>query len=205
MNMKKKFTFLSTLAILLSLLLTSCGGFNAAGSWYMEEDEDAIINLEKDGRAVYYDAYHDESILGNWTLKDKQLTLTLNMYGESQAFIFKVGEDESLKAKQDGAEMVLVRGESVEVPMITLVTLEDNYWYSEDGDMELTFYSDGSWEIEDEEELETILEGKENSVTIEKEKVTLTADTGEAITAKISDDGTTLTLSNKMVFFMDQE
>lgn len=195
--MKKRLSLTLLLAAACSLLLSACGSsFDPVGSWYSEEDSAVTINLEKGGRMIYYDSDLDESTRGTWSQENDKIRITVPDGSYAQS-IDLTPDGENTLTYEDGT---LVRGKDVDLPAFSASNLSDYTWTDEDGTLELDFYSfDQTWEIYDTEEGEL----GNGDFTIDGDTIIMTDSAENKVTATLSDDMSTLTTSDDVVYHRD--
>ncbi len=139
--MKKKLLASLFLVVALGFVLTACGGskFDPVGSWYFEQDEDVVINLEEGGAVLAYDSYLEEVSKGDWVMDKDTVEITID--GES--LVFTVDND-ALVNEEEG--ITLTRGEHQALPQFSVYDIAD-YWIDQDNADELEFYSDYTWDL----------------------------------------------------------
>ena len=198
MTKKRRILLHIYLGLLLICILTGCGlGYSPVGSWYTEENEDLTVNIQKGGKLLIYDSYWDECYSGAWRLEDKKVILSFEEYGETTELTL-TPDGKTILQEED---MLLTKGESVELPFFTISTLNDGTWIDDKKNVEMEFYSDGSWDTYNTETWETISKG---SYIIDGNKVILTYENNVKLSVTMSENLKQLTTKDGDVYQLEE-
>lgn len=196
-NHFKKMGALALSAMLLMVLMTGCAGSGITGTWFYEGDTNAIyMNFEKDHTLQYYDPENDEIGIGSWSKDGDSYSISID---GSDDYPIELDGKDSFYLEE--VEATFIRGKATALPAVTEGELNYNTWVSEDEKYELYFYSDGTWDIENTDTSEYLMEG---TYSVEMGKATVETLDGEKFEPVLSADRQKLTLSKEYVFIIQE-
>ncbi|HKM05303.1 MAG TPA: hypothetical protein VJZ04_12075, partial [Lachnospiraceae bacterium] len=134
---------------------------------------------------------------GAWRLEDKKVILSFEEYGETTELTL-TPDGKTILQEED---MLLTKGESVELPFFTISTLNDGTWIDDKKNVEMEFYSDGSWDTYNTETWETISKG---SYIIDGNKVILTYENNVKLSVTMSENLKQLTTKDGDVYQLEE-
>lgn len=196
-HFNKKMGALALSVMLMLALLSGCAASGLTGTWFLEGDVAAFqMNFEKDNTLQYYDPENDEVGVGSWSKAGDNYTISID--GEDD---FAVNMDGKDAFTLEDLDATFIKGKATAIPAVTEGELYYNTWESEDGAYELCFYSDGTWDIEDLDAGDYLMEG---TYSIEAGKGTMETQDGKKFEPTLSTDRQTLTLSKEYIFIIQE-